>query len=93
MATQGNMEAPRMKPSTMNVKRKFSRASACAANTPKSRPMDVVQMPMTTLLNSDRPKWIPRTVEERGGDHPVERDQAPSPGAGGHSRSPGPARR
>ena len=61
-ATPGNIEAPSTTPSTRNLPRNRSRASAYAANTPTSIAMAVVARPMTRLLTSAWPKWLPRLV-------------------------------
>ena len=63
-ATPGNMEAPRMKPSTRNLNRKFKRASAYAAKTPIRSEMAVTVTPMKTLLILAGLQMIPAEVYE-----------------------------
>jgi hypothetical protein len=61
-ATPGNIDAPRMKPSTRNLPGNCSRANAYAAKTPTISAKAVTTTPMPTLLSSARPKWLPRSV-------------------------------
>src|SRR6476661_4602049 len=61
-ATPGNMEAPRMKPSTRYLNLKFSRASAYAANTPMSSDTRVTTPPMNTLFSRAWPNLLPNDV-------------------------------